>query len=328
MVTRRRELIAVLGAGLALPPVVRAQQAARKVPRVGILTPASSDKTPIFAAFERELRRLGYVEGRTITLEFRFAGGDSSRLAQMAAALVAEPVDVIVTDGTPAALIAGKATKNVPIVIGAGADPVMLGLAATHEHPGGNVTGFTLMGVELNAKRPDLFKAAIPKGTTLALLVNPSNAIWPAYVRNVAEAAQRMGVRVGDRVEAAEPAALAALAASAFARASGVMVLPDPMFWNHRQSIIALIQAARLPAIYPEREYAEEGGLMAYGPSVPDNFRRAAGYVDRILKGAKAGDLPVQEPAKFELVINLKAAKALGLALPPSLLAQADEIIE
>jgi putative tryptophan/tyrosine transport system substrate-binding protein len=254
--------------------------------------------------------------------------GNVSLLPQLAAELVAEPVDVIVTDGSQAALVAGRATTRIPIVIGAGSDPVILGLASGHSHPGGNVTGFTLMAAELNLKRVELLRTCVPNATTIALLVNPSSATSAVFVRESEEAAQRMGLRVVSPVEAAGADAVHALAPSAFAGAAGVIVLPDAMFWNHRQSIISLINAARLPAVYPEREYADDGGLMAYGPSVPDNFRRAAGYVDRILKGTPVAELPIQEPSTFDLVINLKTAKALGLDVPQLLLAQADEVIE
>jgi putative tryptophan/tyrosine transport system substrate-binding protein len=327
---RRRDVIAAGLAARVLAPVrsIAQQQPAARMPRVGILTPAGSDDTPIFAAFKQALRELGYAEGRNIVLEFRLARGDFSLLPRLAAELVAEPVDVIVTDGGQAALVAGRATRRIPIVMGAGPDPVILGLASGHSHPGGNVTGFTLMAAELNLKRVELLRTSMPNATTIAVLVNPSNATAAVYVHKSEEAARRMGLRIISRVEPAGAEALLALAPSAFAGAAGVIVLPDPMFWNQRQSIISLINAARLPAVYPEREYADDGGLMAYGPSVPDNFRRAAGYVDRILKGTPIAELPIQEPSKFELVINLKTAKALGLTLPPLLLAQADKVIE
>ena len=305
-----------------------AQQPAGKMPRVGILTPADNDKTTIFEAFKQGLRELGYVEGRNIVLEFRSARGDVSRLPQLAAELAALPVDVIVTDGGAAAVVAGQATKRIPIVMGAGPDPVSFGLAASHSQPGGNFTGFTLMAAELNAKRLDLLRTAFPNVTALAVLVNPSNASSAAYLRDSEGAAGAMGLRIVARIEAAGTEALLALTPSVFAEATGVTVLPDPMFWNHRQAIIALVNAARLPAMYSEREYADDGGLMAYGPSVPDNFRRAAGYVDRILRGAKPGDLPIQEPVKFDLIVNLKTAKTLGLTILQSFLDRADQVIE
>ena len=305
-----------------------AQQPGGKMPRVGILTPADNEKTPIFEAFKEGLHELGYVEGRNIVLEFRSDRGDDSLLPQLAAELVALPVDVIVTDGGPAALAAGKATKRIPIVMGAGPDPVSVGLAASLSRPGGNFTGFTLMVRELDTKRLDLLRTAFPNSTAVAVLLNPSNTGSATYLQTIEEAARSMGLRIVTRVEPGTPEAVRALTPSVFAEATGVTVLADAMFWNRRQAIIALVNAARLPAMYPEREYADDGGLMAYGPSVPDNFRRAAGYVDRILKGVKPADLPIQEPVKFDFVVNLKTARELGLTIPPATLAFADEVIE
>lgn len=324
----RRNFIAAGVAALATMAEQSFAQPAERIPRVGILTPAPNDRTPIFEAFKEGLHELGYVEGRNIVLEFRSDHGDASLLPQLAAELVALPVDVIVTDGAAEALAAGKATERIPIVMGAGPDPVLLGLAASHSQPGGNFTGFTLMAFELNAKRLDLLRTAFPHSTAVAVLVNPANASSAAYLRELEGAAGAMGLRIVARIEAADTEALRALTPGVFAEAAGVTVIPDAMFWNHRQAIIALVNAARLPAMYPEREYADDGGLMAYGPSVPDNFRRAAGYVDRILKGAKPGDLPIQEPVKFDFVVNLKTARELGLTIPPATLAFADEVIE
>jgi putative ABC transport system substrate-binding protein len=306
-----------------------AQQPGGKMPRVGILTPADNDRTPIFEAFKQGLHELGYVEGRNIVFEFRFGRGDYTHLPPLAAELVALPVDVIVTDGGVTVVrIATEATKQIPIVMGAGPDLVSVGLASSLSRPGGNLTGFTLMGTELNAKRLDLFRSAFPNVSALAVLVNPSSAGSASSLRQSEEAARAIGLHIVTRVEPGTPEAWRALTPSVFADATGVVVLSDAMFWNHRQAIIALVNAARLPAMYPEREYADDGGLMAYGPSVPDNFRRAAGYVDRILKGAKPADLPIQEPVKFEFVVNLKTAQSLGLTIPQSLLAFADEVIE
>jgi putative ABC transport system substrate-binding protein len=324
----RRELLFGVGAAIAGSTPAYAQQAAGKTPRVGILTPASSDKTPIFDSFRRGLRQLGYEDGRNITLEFRLSGGDLALLARNAAELARENVDVIVADSSTATVAASKATQRIPIVQAAGADPVALKLAATHARPGGNVTGFTLMTGELNGKRVALLRPLLPDGAAIALLANPSITEGGAFRRETEEAARGMGLHVATTVEAATPEALHALTPSAFAGAGGLVILPDAMFWNHRRDIVALAAAARLPAVCPEREYADDGGLIAYGPNVPDNFRRAAGYIDRILKGAKAAELPIQEPTKFDSVLNLKTAKSLGLEVPPVILAQADEVIE
>jgi putative ABC transport system substrate-binding protein len=203
-----------------------------------------------------------------------------------------------------------------------------MGLAGSYSRPGGNFTGFTLMGLDLNAKRLDLLHTSFPDAAALALLVNPASFISLGYLRESEEAARRMGLRIVARVEPTGPEALLALTPSAFAEATAVFVLPDPLLWNQRRNVVGLVNAAHLPAIYPEREYADDGGLMSYGPSVPDNFRRAAGYVDRILKGAEPADLPIQEPTKFELIINQRTAKTLGLRVPDSILARADEVIE
>ena len=300
------------------------------MPRIGILTPVDDDRTPIFEAFKEGLHELGYIEGRNIVLEFRSDHGDVSHLPQLAAELVTLPVDIIVTDSSNAAVAAGKATKRIPIVMGAGPDPVSLGLAASLSRPGGNLTGFDLMGTgtELDAKQLDLLRTAVPNLTAVAVLLNPSTTGSATYLQAIEEAARSMGLRIVTRVEAGTPEALRALTPSVFAEATGVTVIADAMFANHHRDIVALVNAARLPAIYPSRAFADDGGLMAYGPNVPDNFRRAAGYVDRIIKGAKPGDLPIQEPVKFDFVVNLKTARELGLTIPPATLAFADEVIE
>jgi len=308
---------------------VRAQQPSNKVPRIGILSPAENEATLVFEAFRQGLRELGYVEGRNIILEYRFAHGDSAALPRLAEELANLPVDVIVADTTASTRAAAGTAPTIPIVMGAGiADPAALGLAHSLARPGGNVTGFTIMAPELSAKRVDLMRTAFPDATAVMVLLNPSNSNAEANLRATEETARALGLAL-TRVEAATPEALGALGPEALGRDGGpVLVLPNAMFWNHRREIIALAAAARLPAIYPEREYADDGGLMAYGPSVPDNFRRAAGYVDRILRGAKPGDLAIQEPVKFDFVVNLKTAHALGIALPPTILAGADEVIE
>jgi putative tryptophan/tyrosine transport system substrate-binding protein len=222
-----------------------------------------------------------------------------------------------------------EATRQIPIVMGtSGIDPVLSGLVSNFSHPGDNVTGFTLMHTELIAKRLEVLRTAFPEISTVAILFNPSNPAREAYLGPVEKAARSMGVAIAARLEAGSADALRALRPTVFSSANGVLVLPDAMFWNHRRAIVALVNAARLPAIYPEREYADDGGLMAYGANVPDNFHRAAGYVDRILKGANPGDLPIQEPAKFDFVVNLKTAKQLGPTIPPEFLGRADEVIE
>lgn len=327
---KRRTLLAGFGATAVASATGRAQQGSPKIPRVGILTPADSDQTAIFVAFKEGLRDLGYIEGRNIILEFRFARGDYSLFPQMAAELVGIPVDVIVTDGGPAvARIAMEATKQIPIVMGTiGVDPVVTGLVPSLSHPGGNATGFTLMHGELNAKRMELLRTSFPDISAVAILFDPANPAREFYMKPVEEAARRMGLPIAARIEADSADALLALRPTVFSGAGAVLVLPDAMFWNHRREIVALVNAARLPAVYPEREYAEDGGLMAYGANVPDVFRRAAAYVDRILKGANPGDLPIQEPTKFDFVFNLKTARSLNISIPRFILDRAGEVIE
>jgi ABC-type uncharacterized transport system substrate-binding protein len=325
---RRSFVIAGLAGSVSVSVRSFAQKPSAKTPRVGILTPADSDRTPIFDAFRAGLRDLGYVEGRNIILEFRLARGDSSLLPRLAAELVGMPVEVIVTDGGPAITCARDATRNIPIVIGAtGVDPVLSGLVPSLSHPGGNISGFTAMIQELNAKRLELLRTTFPDITAVAVLIDPSNPDWTRYFPPIEEAARALDLPIA-RVEAGSADALLALRPAAFSGASAVLVGVEAMFWNHRLEIIALVNAARLPVIYPEREYADDGGLMAYGANIPDNFRRAAGYVDRILKGANPADLPIQEPTKFDFVVNLKTAKELGLTIPTTILVRADEVIE
>jgi putative tryptophan/tyrosine transport system substrate-binding protein len=323
---RRREVMALIGA--AIWPLAAGAQQSEKVHRIGILTPAPSDQTPIFSAFRRGLRDLGYIEGLNTRLEFRSARGDSSLLPKLAADLVGLPVDVIVTDGSPAAVAASQATRRIPVVMGtSGADPVHLGLVASMARPGGNVTGLTLMQAPLSAKRLDLLRSIFPQADTFTILLNPHPGS-EANLRAVQEAARALGPITLRRVDVATPDALRTIAPDTLRRGSPILVLPDAMFWNNRQTIVTLISVAGVPALYPEREYVDEGGLIAYGPNVPDNFRRAARYVDLILKGANPGDLPIQEPVKIDLVINLKTAKALGVEIPLTLLGRADEVIE
>jgi putative ABC transport system substrate-binding protein len=311
-------------AALAAPPTGAAQQAGKPI-RIGILSPAQQTSTKSFDAFREGLRELGYIDGKNITIEYRLAAGDLSRLPAMAADLVRLPVEVIVTDGPKAGEFAHEATQTIPIVM-ATTDPVEAGLAASYPHPGGNVTGFSLQLLELHGKRLQLLKEAFPAISRAAVLWNPeSNRLG---LQSTEEVAPTLGVQL-QPVEIAAPEGIAAGFETAEAGgAEALIVLGDAMFWNHRGRIVALAAKSGLPAIYPEREFAVAGGLFAYGPNVADNFRRAAGYVDKILKGANPADLPIQQPAIFELVINLRTAKALGLTIPPSILARADEVIE
>jgi len=323
---RRSVVIGGLAALLLAPERSTAQQTQSKIPRVGILSVADSEREPKFDAFREGLRDLGYVEGRNIILEFRLAHGDLSLGPQLAAELVALPVDIIVADGVTANAV--DATNRIPIVATALMDPVQRGWASSLSRPGGNITGFTLMHTELNAKRLELLRTAFPYINAVAALVNPANPSHKLALEQTETAAGSLGLGIIARVEAESAAALRALRPAVFSAANAVVVVPDGMFYDYRRDVVVLVNAARLPAIYPEREYADDGGLMVYGANVPDNCRRAADYVDRILKGAKPGDLPIQEPVKFDFVVNLKTAKELGLTIPPLILGRADEVIE
>jgi putative ABC transport system substrate-binding protein len=238
---------------------------------------------------------------------------------------VSLPVDVIVIEGIPAAY---DPNGRIPIVSPVLVDPIERGFAVSPSRPGRNITGFTLMHAELNGKRLDLLRSAYPHITTVAAPVNPASSTHKLAFEQTETAARSIGLGSVRRVEAGSVAALRELRPAVFSGASAVVVIPDGTFYAYRRDVVALINAARLPAIYPEREYADDGGLMAYGTNVPDNFRRAADYVDRVLKGAKPGDLPIQEPVKFDFIINLKTANALSLTITPLILGRADEVIE
>ena len=324
---RRRVLGIGLAALLVVPERVSAQQARAKIPRVGILASGDNERAPMFDAFRAGLRHLGYVEGRNIILEFRFARGDRSLGPKLAAELLALPVDVIVSEGLgPRSAV--DPSGRIPIVSPVMMNPVELGSAASLARPGGNITGFTLMHTELNGKRVELLHNAFPQIATIAALVNPAASGTKMAFEQTETAARSLGLGSVRKVEIANAEALRALRPEVFSEAGGVVVVPDGLFYDYHRDVVSLVNQARLPAIYPEREYADDGGLMAYGANVADNFRRAAGYVDRILKGAKPGDLPIQEPVKFDFIVNLKTARELGLTISPAIFARADEVIE
>jgi putative ABC transport system substrate-binding protein len=320
-------VIAGLCALLLAPEQSSAQQIPAKIPRIGILSPAGRPSTKIFDALRMGLRELGYIDGQNITIEYRLAAGDDSRLPAMAAELVRLSVDIIVTDGgAKVAQIARDATRTIPIVGGTGADPVAAGLAASLAHPGGNVTGFAGLEIDLSGKRLQLLKDAFPAVSRIAALWDPAGII--SVRRATEEAAHTLGVQLRT-IEVALPDQIpVGFETAAAGRAEALDVLPDAMFWNERARIVALAAKHRIPAIYPERDYVDDGGLFAYGRSVTESWRRLAIYIDKILKGAKPGDLPIEQPTRFELVVNLKTAAALGLAIPPAILDRADEVIE
>jgi len=324
--TTRRKFITLAGAAAAWPLGARAQQPA-KVPRVGILSPAASETAGTLSAFREKIRDLGYVEGETIALDFRLSKGIMDALPALAEELVRIPVNVIVTDTTTATLAAFGATRTIPIVMGAtGGDPVALGLAKSLSRPGGNVTGTQFL-TGLSEKRLQLLKQAFPGTERVTVLANAKEAISVSEMPKAEMAAAQTGMRLL-ALTASTPAELRALAPGALSGSDGLLVMPSGVFWNNRVTIIGVASMARMPAIYPEREYADDGGLIAYGPNVPEHFRLAAGYVDRILRGAKPGDLPVNASSKFDFVINLRTARALGLTLSPDFISAADEVIE
>jgi putative ABC transport system substrate-binding protein len=285
--------------------------------------------SPFLDAFRQGLRELGWVEGQNIVIDYRFAEGRFDRLPDLAAELVRLKVDIIVAVPTPAAVAAKNATGTMPIVAISVGDPVGIGLIASLARPGGNVTGSSYsVGLEIGGKQLELLKETVPKVRRVAILSNPGNPGQPLSIRELNVAARSLGVQL-QLLEARGPNEFdGAFAAMATERVGALLVVADSLFVLHRSRLADLAARSRLPAVYGSRDTVEAGGLMSYGPSLRDLYRRSATYVDKILKGAKPGDLPVEQPTKFELVINLKTAKALGLTIPQSLLQRADEVIQ
>lgn len=326
---RRREFITLIGGAAAWPLVVSAQQTG-KVPRVGYLRLTSpADRPPLLDAFRQRLRELGWVEGQNIAIDYRFAEGRLDRLSDLAAELVRLKVDVIVSLGTQGVTAAKKATDTIPIVMIAVRDPIGIGLIASLARPGGNVTGVSgYAGLESVAKQLELLKEMVPKARSVAILSNPTNAYHQLAIKELNVAAQALGVQL-QIVQARDASDLdGAFAAMAKERVGALLVLSDIMFNSNTTRLADLALSRRLPTANAVRESVEAGGLMSYGPSFVDSYRRSAAYVDKILKGTKPADLPVEQPTKFELVINLKTARAIGVTVPPTLLARADEVIE
>ena len=324
---RRREFIAGLGGAAAWPLVAQAQQAS--IPLVGFLTSAGAAANARYLdAFRSGMLELGYVEGSNIRYEYRFADGHLDRLPELAVDLVRIKPNVIVSAPLPTHMALRQATSTIPIVMATGADPVGFGLVTSLSHPGGNVTGLTNFAEVLAAKQVDLLRELIPRLSRLGALVNVTNPLHVPQLQETKAAAVTNGIDLMP-VEIRYPDELGpAFETLAKERVEALAVPPDTVFSNFRRRIAELAAATRMPAIYGFREHVEDGGLMSYGPDNRGNYRRAAAYVDKILKGAKPGDLPIEQPTKFELVINLKTAKALGLEIPPQLLARADEVIE
>jgi putative ABC transport system substrate-binding protein len=324
---KRREFITLLGGAAALPLAARAQQTA-KLPIIGFL----GQSTPVVEsqrldAFLKRLRELGWTEGRTVAIEYAWGQGSSERFAEIAADFVRLKVDVIVTAGTPNVIAAKQATSVIPIVFAVAGDPIANNLVASLARPGGNVTGLSTVATDLAGKRLELLREAVPGFRRLAIIGNVANSLAVLEMSEVQAAAARFGLEAAAlEIRRAEDIAPAFEALRGGADA--LYVVADPLINTNRARIHTLAMGARLPAIYNAKEHVEAGGLMSYGPNFPELYRRAAEYVDKILRGAKPADIPVEQPTKFDLVVNLTTAKALGLEVPPTLLARADEVIE
>ena len=315
---------------LLTAPFAADAQPPAKVARIGVLTLAVASSTPLAEAFRQGLREHGYVEGQNITFEYRYAEGRADRLPALAAELVRLKVDVIVTESNVGALAAKHATQTIPIVMAVAGDPVKAGVVGSLARPGGNVTGLTLMHPELSGKRLQLLKEAVPKIARVAVIWNPTDPAAADFLRETEAAARSLGLKL-HAIEARAPAELdAAFKAVARARPDAFFTIPGGMFQDkdNMRRIFEFATKSRLPAVFSNRGYAEAGGLISYGSNFAANFRRAAVFVDKILKGAKPAELPIEQPTKLELVINLKTAKALGLTIPASVLARADQVIE
>jgi putative tryptophan/tyrosine transport system substrate-binding protein len=323
---KRRDFITLLGGAATWPLAARAQQSG-KLHAIGLLS-VGSMTTGVFAAFHDGLRELGWIEGKNLLIERRFAENRIERLPDLAAELVRLNVDVIVGFGTPPPLAAKRATTTIPIVMAAAGDPVGSGLVASLARPGGNVTGMSLMAPDLAGKRLELLKELVPRLARVAVIWNAANP-YPALVFKETQAAGRtLGIEVQSLEVRGSNDFDGAFEAARRQRPEALITVEDPLTITHRKLIVDFTAEQRLPAVHGVREFVAAGGLLSYGASLDDLFRRATGYVDKILKGVKPADLPVLQPTKFELVINLKTAKALGLEVPPMLLARADEVIE
>jgi putative ABC transport system substrate-binding protein len=324
---RRRAFVGA--AALLIAPRAGRAQDSVKAARIGRLSPLSPEAdAPFTSMFRHALQELGWVEGRSFTLVSRFAEGQPERLPELAASLVRDGVDVVLVGSNPGALAARNATRSIPIVMVTTGDPIGAGIVSSLARPGANLTGVTALGGELSAKRLEALKGAVPSVQRVAALVNPAAPYTGPFLDERAGLARDLGLTI-QIVEARTRGELeAAFAAMARERAEAVMILTDVMFITERREVVELGARRRLPAVYFDRQFVDVGGLMFYGASLVHMYRRAAVYVDRILKGARPADLPIEQPTTFELVVNLRAARGLGLKIPPAFLARADEIIE
>jgi putative ABC transport system substrate-binding protein len=325
----RRKLLFAFGAGAFAAPLSSFAQPQARVYRIGILTPDTLEsRGPFVEVFKRAMRELGYIEGKNVAYDPRYADGDLARLSALAAELAGQSFDVIVVSNSLAAEAAAKATRTIPIVFTSVADPIASGLAASLARPGGNVTGISNITIELAGKQLQLLKEAFPKISRVAVFIDPTVSVAAAYLGEAERAAKALGVQVlsaevrsGDDVEKS-------VVALRKWRADSIFVLNTPANYNNRKLLVQIAGKTRLPAIYGTDTYAESGGLISYGSNDKPRWQQAARFVDKILKGAKPADLPIEQPTKFELVINMKTAKALGIKIPQSVLARADRVIE
>jgi len=327
-VMERRTFMAMVSGGLLAAPLTAQAQQVEKVYRIGFLFYGSPGTSPELDAFRRGLREAGYIEGQSIAIEYRFARGDVGRLPGLAVELARGKPDVIVTPGTPASLAAKQATSTIPIVFAGVADAIGAGLVANLARPGGNMTGLTGISAELGGKRLELLKQVAPKASRVAVLYNPADRANVLVLKGLQESAPTLGLTL-QPLEVRTPGELeGAFVAMTRKRAQALFGAAGVLTSEHRRAIVDLAAKRRIPAMWGDREFVDAGGLMSYAVNFYDQIRRAATYVDKILKGAKPGDIPVEQPTQYELVINLKTAKALGLKIPPSLLQRADEVIQ
>ena len=323
----RREFVRAV-ALLAAPLSAKAQQTG-KVPRIAFLALNNPESArQLLAAFRQGMREHGWIDGHNIVIELRFAHGETERLPALVAELINARVDIIVATSSVTTKVAKDATPTIPIVMATSLDALGEGFVANLAHPGGNVTRMTFFaGPEVAGKQLELLKMAIPTAARIAVLTNPNNGAVPTFIRETQVAGRAFGLQV-QTVEARSPDQLdAAFASMTRERASALLVVSDSLFYGLRRRIVDLAAKSMLPSMYSQKEFVDAGGLMSYGANLPDMYRRSATHVDKILKGAKPGDIPVEQPTTFELVINVKTAKALGLTIPPSLLQRADEVI-
>jgi len=321
-------LISLLPAIVLISGTLAGAQQRGKMPRLGVLFPATPATFKLRTeALLQGLREHGYVDGQSIAIEWRWAENKVERLPELAAELVKMNVDVIVTNGTPATQAAKIATKTIPIVMAAIGDPIATRLIESLAPPGGNVTGTSILAPELSGKRLELLREVVPKLSGVAAILNPTNPTYCPELRDTQEAGKALGVQV-QAVEVADLSALqAAFTTFGRDRIRGLLIFTDAILYSLRSHIVEQAAKNRLPAMYWQREFAEDGGLMSYGPNTNDIFRRSATYIDKILKGTKPAELPVEQPLKFEFVVNLKAAKQIGLTIPPNVLVRADRVI-